>query len=144
MTDHPAEFARAFRIVYPDGFTLDGAQFPSGRCVVDDETSGLVEAATDIDQLRIRRPGDRIEWADSEARVRTQVAQEIAEAIENNVRGETQDRGVWVTFASKMAYVAGHDKAADIARAYAGLPQLNGESRDAAEPAGHPKEPTDD
>jgi hypothetical protein len=64
-TAEDPEFARAFRVVYPDGFTLDGAQFPSGRCVVDDRGGGLVEAATDIDSLGVRRPGDRIEWADA-------------------------------------------------------------------------------
>lgn len=56
-------WTRVFRIVYPDGFTLDGAQFPSGRCVVDDTVNGLVGAATDIEHLALRRPGDRIEWA---------------------------------------------------------------------------------
>ena len=56
--------------------------------------------------------------APAEARVRTQVAQEIAEAIEDNVRGAMQDRGPWTTFTSKMAYVDGHDKAAKIARSF--------------------------
>lgn len=58
------QYARGFRLVYPDGYAIDGVQFPSGRCVLDDE-SGLVEAAVDIDSLSLRRPGDRIEWADS-------------------------------------------------------------------------------
>jgi hypothetical protein len=58
------EFTRGFKLVYPDGYVLHGAQFPSGRCVLDDDFSGLVGAAISIDKLPQRRPGDRIVWAD--------------------------------------------------------------------------------
>jgi len=62
MTMASDEFAQGFRLVYPDGYYLHGARFPSGRCVLDDEVGGLVAAAVDIDHLSFRRPGDRIEW----------------------------------------------------------------------------------
>lgn len=58
-----------------------------------------------------------------ESRVRAEVAEEIADAIEMNVRNpdfDKQDRGGWPDFPSKMAYVAGHDNAAKIARLAAG------------------------
>lgn len=51
--------------------------------------------------------------------VRAEVADEIAEAITANVRNEDwskQDRGGFYGVAPKMAYVGGHDKAAEIAR----------------------------
>lgn len=62
--------ARGFRIVYPDGYVIDGAQFPSGRCVLDDPTSGLIEAAVSFDELPLvkRTLGGaqigRVEWGD--------------------------------------------------------------------------------
>lgn len=58
--------ARVFRIVWPDGYDgMHGVQFPSGRVVIDDTTSGLIEAATSIDELMVlkNRPLARIEWA---------------------------------------------------------------------------------
>ena len=69
-----------------------------------------------------------------EARVRAEVAEEIAVKIEMNVRNpdlDKQDRGGWWGFAPKMAYIAGHDNAAKIARLAAGSsPDTTPEARD--------------
>jgi hypothetical protein len=72
--DTVTEFARAFRITYPDGFTLDGVRFPSGRCVVDCDcrdtpavgtaADRLIEAATSFEHLTSIGPLAVVEWAD--------------------------------------------------------------------------------
>lgn len=54
--------ARVFRVVYPDGYTLHGVQFPSGRCILDDTLTGLVEAATAIEHLKLPGKYGAIEW----------------------------------------------------------------------------------
>lgn len=54
--------ARVFRVVYPDGYVLHGVQFPSGRCILDDTHSGLVEAATAIEYLKLPGKYGAIEW----------------------------------------------------------------------------------
>lgn len=58
-----SEWVRAFRVLLPGGGHWHGAQFPSGRCVVDNDRTGLVDAATDIHELRLPQ-GARIEWQD--------------------------------------------------------------------------------
>lgn len=59
------EMTRGFRIVFPDGYVLHGAQFPSGRCVLDDTHSGLIEASVSIAMLPMaQKPLARIEWGD--------------------------------------------------------------------------------
>jgi hypothetical protein len=68
MTDQiaPGQWARAFRIVWPDGYDgLHGVLFPSGRVVVDDTTSGLIEAATSLEHLHTlkNRELSSVEWA---------------------------------------------------------------------------------
>lgn len=64
-----SEFARPFRITYPDGEVLDGVQFPSGRCAVDTRdpfsSRSFVELATAFEHLKsIVREGAVVEWAD--------------------------------------------------------------------------------
>lgn len=54
--------ARVFRVVYPDGYVLHGVQFPSGRCILDDTLTGLVEAATAIEHLKLPGKYGVIEW----------------------------------------------------------------------------------
>ncbi|MFD8866045.1 hypothetical protein ACFV1F_17000 [Streptomyces sp. NPDC059590] len=59
------QFARGFRLHLPDGRTLDGAQFPSGRCVLDDPERGLVTAAVSIEALlEGESESARVEWPD--------------------------------------------------------------------------------
>lgn len=59
------EFARAFKVTFPDGFYVDGVQFPSGRCVLDDNVSGLIQAATSLEELPMVRdyPLSTVVWA---------------------------------------------------------------------------------
>lgn len=58
------KWSKAFRITLHTGFTLDGVQFPSGRCVVDDPEWGLVHAATSLEDLEYVKanPDVVIEW----------------------------------------------------------------------------------
>lgn len=44
-------WSRAFRIVLPDYTVLDGIQFPSGRCVVDDPSRGQIHMAISLEEL---------------------------------------------------------------------------------------------
>lgn len=45
-------FARAFNITWPDSDQMaHGVQFPSGRCVLDDEHAGLYRVAVSIKSL---------------------------------------------------------------------------------------------
>lgn len=60
-----AQFTRGFRLHLPDGRTLDGAQFPSGRCVLDDPGLGLIKAAVSVEALLEGELSDaRVEWPD--------------------------------------------------------------------------------
>lgn len=64
-----SEFARPFRVTYPDGEVLDGVQFPSGRCVVDTHdpfsSRGFVEVSTGFKHLEsVAVAGAVVEWAD--------------------------------------------------------------------------------
>lgn len=63
-------FTRGFRIEFPDGFHVDGAQFPSGRVVLDDVTTGLIEAAVSLDDLATLRGRllAQVVWADGGGR----------------------------------------------------------------------------
>lgn len=65
-TEHPPStppFTLGFRLHYGHGQILDGALFPSGRClVVDDPEDGLVSAASSLDNLLRGYPDARIEW----------------------------------------------------------------------------------
>lgn len=58
------QWSKAFRILLPTGFTLDGIQFPSGRCVVDDPEGGLVYAAVSVEELQPVKDNQNvvIEW----------------------------------------------------------------------------------
>lgn len=56
-------FARAFKVTYPDGTVHSGAQFPSGRCVLDAAPNGLIHAAAVFAHLRLP-PDAEVEWAD--------------------------------------------------------------------------------
>ena len=63
------EFARPFRITFPDGEVLDGVQFPSGRCVVDTHdpfsSRGFIELARAFEHLKcVQGDGAVVEWAD--------------------------------------------------------------------------------
>ncbi|MGW0795959.1 hypothetical protein [Streptomyces sp. NPDC002692] len=50
--DTAFEFARGFRLRLTDGRTLDGAEFPSGRVfVLDDTEYGFATVATSLDEL---------------------------------------------------------------------------------------------
>lgn len=57
-------WTKAFRIIYSDGYTLDGAQFPQGVCVLADRVSGLKTAAISFDQLQLKEfsEGVKVEW----------------------------------------------------------------------------------
>jgi hypothetical protein len=59
-----ADFARGFRLTFPDGTQLDGAQFPSGLVVTAHRDEGLRTAAISIGHLFDGVvPADvRIEW----------------------------------------------------------------------------------
>lgn len=61
-----ARWSRPFRVVFPDGYVLHGVEFPSGRVVLDDLVSGLVEAATAIEHLRLPGELGQIVWADDQ------------------------------------------------------------------------------
>lgn len=65
-------YTRGFKIVFPDRYEVDGAQFPSGRCVLDDSTSGLVQAAVSLEELPLVRdyPLGQVVWADHAGEVR--------------------------------------------------------------------------
>ncbi|MEW2635963.1 hypothetical protein AB0903_31075 [Streptomyces sp. NPDC048389] len=63
MTD----FACGFRLHLRGGQVLDGAAFPSGRClVIDDPQFGLGTAAASEEDLLRGYPDARIEWADDD------------------------------------------------------------------------------
>lgn len=55
-------FARAFRVHTTDGETYDGAQFPSGRCITEDDLGFAVVAIT-LDALLEHYPDAHVEWA---------------------------------------------------------------------------------
>lgn len=57
-------YARAFRITFVDGFVVDGAQFPSGRCVTDVDSFGLWRAATTFAELPDPGKFATVTWAD--------------------------------------------------------------------------------
>ena len=59
------EWTKAFRIAFPDGFTMDGAQFPQGICVLADRVSGLSTAAFSLEDLPQLKdfPEATVEWA---------------------------------------------------------------------------------
>lgn len=60
-----SEFARPFRITYPNGEVRHGVQFPDGICVTNG-SSGL-HGAVDLAELRehLCLPADAVvEWAD--------------------------------------------------------------------------------
>lgn len=64
-----ANFTRGFRLHLPDGRTLDGAEFPSGRCVVENLEHDIWLAALSVDVLTEESfPGARIEWAADSSR----------------------------------------------------------------------------
>lgn len=60
MSDQPA--TRVFTLHMPDGAVLHGAQFPSGRCVVDDTQNGLVEGAVTYDDLQTAKAAVCVDW----------------------------------------------------------------------------------
>jgi len=62
-------YARGFRLVTPDGDFYDGAQYPSGRVVLDHPERGLVAAAVSVDALleRAGLTGSSVYWAPAAA-----------------------------------------------------------------------------
>lgn len=57
------DFTRGFRLHLRDGQVLDGAAFPSGRCLVmDDPEFGLATVAVSEEELLRGYPDSRIEW----------------------------------------------------------------------------------
>ncbi|MFJ6841397.1 hypothetical protein ACIQRE_01870 [Streptomyces griseoluteus] len=64
-TVRPA-FTRGFRLQLEGGRHLDGAEFPSGRVLVDDPEAGLATAAVSLDELLKVYPGARVEWPGDE------------------------------------------------------------------------------
>lgn len=62
------EFARGFRVTYPDGEAFDGAQFPNGFVVTCRRDQGLASAAVSLEHLLEGVEGAHVEWADSETR----------------------------------------------------------------------------
>lgn len=80
LRDLEAQYSRGFRIVYPDGFVLHGTQFPSGRCIVDDLVTGLIEAAVSLEALsQMQNPLARVHWSDDDA-ARLRSATAVVEA----------------------------------------------------------------
>ncbi|WP_073915767.1 hypothetical protein [Streptomyces sp. CB02009] len=64
-------FVVGFRLHLRQGRALDGALFPSGRClVVEDGAGGLITAALSIDDLVRGYPDARVEWPESSATAR--------------------------------------------------------------------------
>ncbi|MFE9300555.1 hypothetical protein [Streptomyces sp. NPDC006856] len=65
-------FARGFRLVQADGRALDGAVFPSGRCIVlDDPEYGLATVAVSVEELlRGGYHSARIEWPEQQPAAR--------------------------------------------------------------------------
>ncbi|MFE9737320.1 hypothetical protein [Streptomyces sp. NPDC006477] len=59
----PRPFTVGFRLHLRHGAPLDGALFPSGRClVVEDAEAGLITAAPSLDDLTRAYPDAHIEW----------------------------------------------------------------------------------
>lgn len=62
-----AEFARGFRVRLPDGRTLDGAEFPSGRVfVLDDPEFGFATVATSLDEVLKGYHGGTVEYPEAD------------------------------------------------------------------------------
>lgn len=89
-TDRANSRSRTFRVIYPDGYTLHGVQFASGRCVLDDDVSGLVEAAMQLGDLKLVNALARIEWDDetSADRLGEHIATYVADQFAANDRAE--------------------------------------------------------
>lgn len=68
----PGGFARGFKLhldATDDGAprVLDGAQFPSGRCIVDDRAMGIVQITAAVEILTDEVfAGARVEWAEED------------------------------------------------------------------------------
>jgi hypothetical protein len=68
-------FTRGFRLHLRGGQVLDGAAFPSGRClVIDDPQFGLASVAASEEELLRGYPDARIEWPDTEGTAVHQLA----------------------------------------------------------------------
>lgn len=59
-------FTRGFRLHAANGDTYDGAEFPSGRVVIDHADYGLMDVATSLDALLEVFPGARVERPEDE------------------------------------------------------------------------------
>ncbi|MGW1998587.1 hypothetical protein [Embleya sp. NPDC001921] len=55
-------YAEGFRVHMPDGETFNGARFPSGRCITEDDLGFAVVTVT-LDALLEHYPDARVEWA---------------------------------------------------------------------------------
>jgi hypothetical protein len=78
MTD----FTRGFRLHLRGGQVLDGAAFPSGRCLVlDDPYFGLSSVAASEEDLLRGYADARIEWPDT---IRAEALREAADLADNN------------------------------------------------------------
>jgi crotonobetainyl-CoA:carnitine CoA-transferase CaiB-like acyl-CoA transferase len=85
------DFARGFRLHLSHGQVLDGAAFPSGRClVIDDPEFGLASAAASEEELLRGYPDARIEWPDT---IRAEAFREAASEIEaRQAARDTEER----------------------------------------------------
>ncbi|MFJ3786968.1 hypothetical protein [Streptomyces sp. NPDC090093] len=64
-------FTAGFRLHQRHGKPLDGALFPSGRCIVaEDVEAGLITAAPSLDDLVRGYPDARIEWPEKSTAAR--------------------------------------------------------------------------
>lgn len=102
------------------GLSDDLAPFRRALQLRDACTAAAVANGQRLD-LPLSATQARVAYDAMEGIIASAVAEEIAAAIEQNVRHEDpdqQDRGGFITFTSAMAYVGGHDKAAEIARSF--------------------------
>lgn len=97
MTDGTAaQFARPFRLHLGHGQVLDGACFPSGKClVIDDPDFGIASAATTTDDLVRGYPGSRIEWAPDQSATATAVFAGLHASAEADVNAVHQLADAW-------------------------------------------------
>jgi hypothetical protein len=97
-----AEFARGFRLHLRHGQVLDGAAFPSGRClVIDDPQFGLASVAASEEDLLRGYAGSRIEWPDSEGTALTFAG--LSRSAETDVTAVHQLAESWSTQPNRYA-----------------------------------------
>lgn len=95
-------FTRGFRLHLRGGQVLDGAAFPSGRClVIDDPQFGLASVAASEKELLRGYPDARIEWPDTEGTARTFAG--LYRSAETDVTAVHQLADAWRTQPDRYA-----------------------------------------